>query len=118
MVTNSFFDLEKYTVQNFRVVPPEEYNFSGAGVLAKVRNNSVIASLFDAENLKNKGAVGIKEAAKYLSLGRNSVYNLIHSNELVSITIGGRRLIPTAELANFLDKATNEVKEMAKKGDY
>lgn len=43
------------------------------------------------------------QVCKALSLGRNSVYNLIHSGQLKSITIGRRILVPKLFLIDFID---------------
>ena len=94
----------------------EKNSISGAGKMAKVRFNSNVPLLLSIEG--SRGAISINEAASYLGLGRSSLNRLVYSNELLSIKIGGRRLIPTTELKNYLNKAINEAKEIAEKGRY
>ena len=94
----------------------EENSISGAGRMAKIRFNSNVPLLSPIED--GRGAVSVNEAADYLGLGRSSLNRLVYSNELLSIKIGGRRLIPITELKNYLNKAINEAKEIAEKGRY
>ena len=44
----------------------------------------------------------VSEAAKFLRLGRNSVYEAIRRNELPSVRVGRRLLIPKESLERFL----------------
>ncbi len=44
----------------------------------------------------------VPEAARLLRIGRSSLYELIATRQLVSITIGSRRLIPVEELEAFV----------------
>ena len=44
----------------------------------------------------------IPEAARLLSLGRSTVYELIASGELPSVTIGAARRIPLAALEQWI----------------
>lgn len=94
----------------------EKTSISGAGVSQKVRFNSTVPPLSPVGD--DRGVVSVNEAADYLGLGRSSLNRLIYNNELLSIKIGGRRLIPAVELKNYLNKAINEAREMAEKGRY
>lgn len=49
-----------------------------------------------------KLAYSIAEACRATSLGRTSIYAHIKSNRLSVVRIGGRTLIPAAELEAFL----------------
>lgn len=49
-----------------------------------------------------KKLLDVGEAATLLGLGRSVAYRLIMSGELVSLKVGGRRLVPTAELDAFI----------------
>lgn len=71
-----------------------------------------------ARHTNNRGVFSIKEAADYLGIGRNTIYNLIYSNQLVSFKIGNRRLISKQEVYNFLIRAQNNAKELASKGEF
>lgn len=44
----------------------------------------------------------VPEAAQLLRIGRSSLYELIATRQLVSITIGSRRLIPAEDLEAFV----------------
>ena len=48
------------------------------------------------------GLASIEDAAKYLRVGRTTVYELM-KEELPSVRIGTRRLIPWIELRRFLN---------------
>ncbi|MGV9680676.1 helix-turn-helix domain-containing protein [Nocardia sp. NPDC003482] len=45
----------------------------------------------------------ITEAAERLRLSKWSIYDLIHKNQLLSVKIGRRRFIPSAELNGYLN---------------
>ncbi|MEU8774746.1 helix-turn-helix domain-containing protein [Streptomyces sp. NPDC048606] len=45
----------------------------------------------------------VKETMAALKLGRHSVYNLIRSKQLPSITIGRARRIPSDAVRRFID---------------
>lgn len=47
-------------------------------------------------------AYSIAEAAEATGIGRTSLYMLIRTNQLKSVTVGRRRLIPAAELQALL----------------
>lgn len=46
----------------------------------------------------------VAETAKFLRLGRNSVYDAVRRQELPSVRIGRRLLIPKPALQRFLDE--------------
>ena len=52
--------------------------------------------------------VTVPEAAKRLSLGRSTVYQLLMTGELTSVKIGKARRIPTAALDAFLASLLEE----------
>ncbi|MBC6459858.1 helix-turn-helix domain-containing protein [Actinomadura sp. HBU206391] len=47
----------------------------------------------------------VDEAAERLRVSRWSVYNLIRSNQLRTVKIGRRRLVPVAALDEFLARS-------------
>jgi len=48
----------------------------------------------------------VDEAAERLRVSRWTLYNLIRSNQLRTVKIGRRRLIPVAALADYLAELT------------
>lgn len=46
-------------------------------------------------------AISINATARALSIGRSTVYKLIHSGELEALKIGTRTLVTTASLARL-----------------
>ena len=50
--------------------------------------------------------LSIPEACDRLQLGRTTVYDLIRSGELASVSIGRRRLIPADALTNYVSRLT------------
>ncbi|TDD73480.1 DNA-binding protein [Actinomadura darangshiensis] len=50
----------------------------------------------------------VDEAAERLRVSRWTLYNLIRSNQLRTIKIGRRRLVPANALADYLDQLTEE----------
>lgn len=78
-------------------------------VMDKARHNT------DRGN--NRGAFSVKEAAEYLGVGKNTLYSLMYSNEIISVKIRGRRLITRIEMDNFLNRIQSEATEMARKGE-
>ncbi|MFI0406111.1 helix-turn-helix domain-containing protein [Actinomadura sp. 3N508] len=48
----------------------------------------------------------VDEAAERLRVSRWTLYNLIRSNQLRTVKIGRRRLVPVNALAEYLDKLT------------
>jgi excisionase family DNA binding protein len=49
----------------------------------------------------------VAEAAQFLRLGRNSVYEAVRRHELPSVRIGRRLLIPKHALQRFLDEQSD-----------
>jgi excisionase family DNA binding protein len=47
-------------------------------------------------------AVSPRKAAKYLDVGHDAIYQLLHEGRLRSVKLGRRRLIPLSELERFL----------------
>ena len=56
---------------------------------------------------QNRLALTVNETADTLGISRQSVYNALERGDLPCVTIGGRRLIPTADLLAFLDVSHN-----------
>lgn len=56
---------------------------------------------------KNEGceALTVYQLAKALQIGRNAAYNLIHSGQIRSITIGRSIRIPRSALLDYLNRA-------------
>jgi excisionase family DNA binding protein len=52
-------------------------------------------------------ALSVADAAKRLGISRSKFYELIGRNEIPSITIGTRRLIPLRALRNWVDEQTS-----------
>ncbi|MEU8122178.1 helix-turn-helix domain-containing protein [Spirillospora sp. NPDC049024] len=50
----------------------------------------------------------VDEAAERLRVSRWTLYNLIRSNQLRTVKIGRRRLVPVAALGEYLDQLTEE----------
>ena len=50
----------------------------------------------------------VDEAAERLRVSRWTLYNLIRSNQLRTVKIGRRRLVPFAALAEYVDLLTEE----------
>lgn len=98
-------DLEQ---EKFATLPTENPAL-GLDVIGKARHNT------DRGN--NRGAFSVKEAAEYLGVGKNTLYSLMYSNEIISVKIRGRRLITRIEMDNFLNRIQSEATEMARKGE-
>ena len=56
------------------------------------------------QNLTPKLLLTIEEAARVLSLSRSLLYDLLMSNQIVSIKIGRSRRIPVAALMAYVQK--------------
>ena len=56
------------------------------------------------QNLTPKLLLTIEEAARALSLSRSLLYDLLMSNQIVSIKIGRSRRIPVAALMAYVQK--------------
>lgn len=52
---------------------------------------------------EDKLAYSIEEAAKLLSVRRDSLYELIRSNKLGSFKVGSRRLVARQQLEAFIE---------------
>lgn len=76
----------------------------------------IAMNLYRAE--MERGTFSVREAARYLGIGRSSVYNLIYQNKIIAIKIGGRRLITKKELFGYLDDLQAEAIERIRKGVY
>ncbi|SNR96321.1 helix-turn-helix domain-containing protein [Actinomadura mexicana] len=50
----------------------------------------------------------VDEAAERLRVSRWTLYNLIRSNQLRTVKIGRRRLVPVNALVEYLDQLTEE----------
>lgn len=50
--------------------------------------------------------LNVDEAAERLRVSRWTIYNLIRSNELRTVKVGRRRLVPVAALVEYLDLLT------------
>ncbi|XRQ08891.1 helix-turn-helix domain-containing protein [Actinomadura welshii] len=50
----------------------------------------------------------VDEAAERLRVSRWTLYNLIRSNQLRTVKIGRRRLVPANALAEYLDQLIEE----------
>ncbi len=58
----------------------------------------------------------ITEAASQLRISRWTIYQLIRSNELKTLTIASRRLIASDDLANFINQRKEMEYETSKRG--
>ena len=50
----------------------------------------------------------VPEAAKKLGLGLNKTWSLVHSGKLRSVRVGRRFIIPHTELADFLERESQQ----------
>jgi excisionase family DNA binding protein len=53
-------------------------------------------------------AVDIREACRLTGLGRSKLYELLTADEIPSVKIGKRRVIPVASLRKFIEQLTDE----------
>lgn len=51
--------------------------------------------------------LGVPDAARLLSLGRSSVYQLMSSGSLASVKVGARRLVPRRAIEVFAAECEN-----------
>jgi excisionase family DNA binding protein len=58
-----------------------------------------------------KLAYGIDDACSTLSIGRTALFDLLRRNEITSVKIGRRRLIPAASLDAYLARLVVEQTE-------
>jgi len=71
-----------------------------------VREESLVSeSLITADQL----LVTPEEAAHRLSVGRTTIYELMASGELRSVTIGRCRRVPVSSLSSFVGKLIGDV---------
>jgi excisionase family DNA binding protein len=56
-------------------------------------------------NPSTRQAYSIEETAQQLSVGRNTIYNLLNNGELKSLRIGARRVIPANEITRLLNES-------------
>ncbi|GAA3948191.1 hypothetical protein GCM10023085_33080 [Actinomadura viridis] len=56
----------------------------------------------------NELVLTVDEAAERLRVSRWTLYNLIRSNQLRTVKIGRRRLVPVNALAEYLDLLAEE----------
>ena len=55
-----------------------------------------------AERLNNGRILySVEDAAEVLSIGRSTLYTLIQTNQIVSVKVGHRRLIPRSSLERY-----------------
>ena len=52
--------------------------------------------------IEERGALSVREAAKYTSLGITKLNQLIRNGEIESVKLGRRRLVKTASLRKLL----------------
>lgn len=57
------------------------------------------------DNLGDRLAYGVEEAAVVMSVGKSTVWRWIHDKRVRSVKLGGRTLIPREELLRLLDAA-------------
>ena len=50
----------------------------------------------------------VEDTAKLLSVSRNTVFKLLRSGDLASMTIGAKRLIPREEIDRFIRERTRQ----------
>lgn len=55
-----------------------------------------------------KLAYSTEEATAALSIGRTALFDLLRRNEITSVKIGRRRVIPAASLHAYLDRLITE----------
>ncbi len=63
---------------------------------------SAIPSRSTADALQDYYAVSVDVAANVLGIGKNSAYRAVKAGQIPSIRIGGRLLVPTAQLRKLL----------------
>lgn len=61
----------------------------------------------------HKLALGVREAADALDVGRDQVYELMNSGALPSFKLGARRLIARRDLEDFVARQTGRAPEAA-----
>jgi len=58
-----------------------------------------MATVFDERIL-----LDVLATARAMSVGRTTVFSLLNSGELASITIGRRRLVPRAAIEDYIER--------------
>lgn len=58
-----------------------------------------------------KKLISIQEATEMLSISKWTLYKLLQRNEIKSMKVGARRLIPTAEIDAFVRRNTDEMNQ-------
>lgn len=66
---------------------------------------SARSKITPAVPLGERAALGIREAAEYVGLGRSTVYKLLEEGRLTSRKIGSRRLVLRESCDKFLSDA-------------
>ncbi|MEV5570522.1 helix-turn-helix domain-containing protein [Spirillospora sp. NPDC052269] len=62
----------------------------------------------DSPNLMGSLVLTVDEAAERLRVSRWTLYNLIRSNQLRTVKIGRRRLVPVEALADYVGHLMEE----------
>ena len=68
------------------------------------RSDPMKAEYVDTVSLSNREVLTAQEAAAVLRVGRTTMYRLINSGEIRSITIGRKVLIPRTFIREFIEK--------------
>jgi hypothetical protein len=61
-----------------------------------------------AEAVCRDGAMSLKSAARFCGLGLGAFRRFVASGEIVTLRVGGRRVVPRRALINFLAKKLME----------
>jgi excisionase family DNA binding protein len=56
-------------------------------------------------------AVSIGEAARLISCGRSTLYQLINKNQIPLLKIGRRSVVPLADLRNFIEAKVKQAEK-------
>lgn len=60
--------------------------------------------------MEDKMLLSISEAAAALGISRPSIYRLLHTEDFPVVHLGGRVLIPTKQLEDWIDAQVRNVK--------
>src|SRR5690625_1763356 len=84
--------------------------FPAHGLIADLRSQPVDEATVHSRGsaVDDKVAYSVQEAAQALSLGTSTVKKLIASDELASVRVGRRRLIPRSALTDYLHRLAQE----------
>ncbi len=55
------------------------------------------------DNLSDRLAFGVEEAATVMSVGKSTIWRWIHGKKVRTVKLGGRTLIPREELLRLLE---------------